>query len=509
MPGERTRNLRHELRTPVNHLVGYADLLLEEQDLPALLAQSLTQVRSSAQELLPAIASVLDDSEAVVPDVLTALQQIAGRIADQVEMSRGTAGERFTADFDRIAAASGRLHELLHDISQVGRSAVAAVAHAAGTDEAPGPLILVVDDDSTNRDVLGRRLGRLGYRVVEANDGAKALEILAGGGIDLVLLDLMMPVVDGLAVLEQRMRDKRLQDTPVIMISALDEVESIARCIELGADDYLTKPFDPVLLRARVGASLQKKLLHDREKELLTTVSNQAEELRAWNAELERRVADKVREVERLSLMERFVPPQLAEVIRSGGADLLGSHRREIAVLFCDLRGFTSFSETSEPEDVMAVLKDLHEAVGPLIFEHGGTLAYFTGDGMMVFFNDPLPCDDPAWKAVQLALGMRDRAEDLAVEWRRRGHPLELGIGLAMGYATCGQIGFDGRYEYTAIGTVINLASRLCGEAAGGQILANERLTSLVAGRVRSERVGDLTLKGIARPVPTYALTCL
>ncbi|MGD9932811.1 MAG: response regulator [Dehalococcoidia bacterium] len=506
MPGERTRNLRHELRTPVNHLVGYADLLLEEPDLPRPLGESLARVRSAAQELLPAIASLLDGEEAVVPDVLAELRQVAGRIAEQVQVALASGDDSVAADLDRIRSASARLQELLGDISRVGRAAVPGAVHATATDEATGPLILVVDDDSTNRDVLGRRLGRLGYRVVEANDGAKALEILGQGGIDLVLLDLMMPVVDGLAVLQQRQRDERLHDTPVIMISALDEVESIARCIELGADDYLTKPFDPVLLRARVGASLQKKLLHDREKQLLQTVSQQAEELRAWNAQLERRVAEKVREVERLSLMERFVPPQLADVIRSGGADLLLSHRREIAVLFCDLRGFTSFAETSEPEDVMSVLRELHEGVGPLIFELGGTLAYFTGDGMMVFFNDPVPCEDPAWQSILLALGMRERAAHLSAEWKRRGHALELGIGVAMGYATCGQVGFDGRYEYTAIGTVINLAARLCGEAAGGQILANERLAGLVADRVGSTRVGDLVLKGLARPVPVYAL---
>jgi class 3 adenylate cyclase len=290
------------------------------------------------------------------------------------------------------------------------------------------------------------------------------------------------------------------------MISALDQVDGIARCIELGADDYLTKPFDPVLLKARVTASLEKKRLHDREQELLETVTRQAEELRGWNRDLERRVEEKVREVERLSLMERFVPPQLAEVIASGGIDLLKSHRREIAVLFCDLRGFTSFSETSEPEDVMAVLGEFHNAVGPLIFEHGGTLAQFTGDGMMVFFNDPVPCNDPAWDAVQLARGMQERAQSLAAGWKTRGHQLQLGVGIAMGYATCGQIGFEGRYEYTAMGTVTNLAARLCGEAVGGQTLVSDRIRSLVKGRATATVAGELALKGFARPVKAWEL---
>ncbi len=352
--------------------------------------------------------------------------------------------------------------------------------------------------------MLGRRLQRLGYGVIDARDGVEALERMAAGGVDLVLLDVMMPRLDGFAVLARHHDDPAIRDIPVIMISALDDMASVVRCIEAGAEDYLTKPFDPVLLKARIGACMEKKRLHDNEHALLARVEAQAEELRGWNQQLEQRVADQVTQVEQLSLMRRFLPPQLADVITSGGAGLLKSHRREVTVLFCDLRGFTPFAERSEPEDVMAVIAELHNAVGPLVFAQGGTLAQFLGDGMMVLFNDPVPCDEPARRAVTLALGMRDRAALLSANWKRRGHDLQLGVGVAAGYATCGQVGFEGRYEYAAIGTVTNVAARLCAEAKGGQVLISQRVYTMLDGAVQVEHLGDIELKGIARPVPTY-----
>jgi len=366
--------------------------------------------------------------------------------------------------------------------------------------------ILVVDDDPLNRMLLTMNLKQDGHDVSEAENGRRALESLAAAPADLVLMDIEMPEMDGYAVLERRRGDPVLRDIPWIVISAVDEMASIVRCIQLGAEDYLPKPFDPVLLKARVGACLEKKRLRDAEKQLLATVTSQADELRAWTGELETRVADGVRQVERLNLLKRFLAPQLAELILSGGEGQLESHRREITVLFCDLRGFTSFAETAEPEDVMTVLRDLHDAVGPLIFEHEGTLAYFTGDGMMVFFNDPIPCSDPAWQAVHLALEMREHSRLLTQEWGRRGHPLELGVGVASGYATCGRIGFEGRYEYTAIGTVTNLAARLCGAAAGGQVLVSERIYNAVADRVVADALGPMEFKGLARPVITFSV---
>ncbi len=363
--------------------------------------------------------------------------------------------------------------------------------------------ILVVDDDPANRDVLARRLQREGYAVQVAADGQRALETAAATPVDLVLLDVMMPGLDGYEVLRRLKGDPALRSVPVLMISALDEIGSVVRCIELGAEDYLPKPFDPVLLRARIGACLEKKRLHDAEGRL-------HRELEEWNRTLERRVQEQVAQLERLGRLKRFFSPQLAEAIVAGGAeDPLRSHRREITVVFLDLRGFTAFAETAEPEDVMAVLGEYHAEMGRLIVAHEGTLERFTGDGMMIFFNDPVPVTDPTSRALRMALAMRDRVAALAEGWRARGHDLALGVGIAQGYATLGAIGFEGRWDYAAIGTVTNLAARLCGEARGGQILVSRRLLAGLDDLVQAEPVGELTLKGFQRPVSACNVTAV
>ncbi len=511
MTPEEARELRHELRTPVNHLIGYAELLLEEDDASEADVEALEAVRARAREVLELVPGLLGDDadgdgitgagsgEAPVVTLVQRVEQLETLTAGLAATSSLPA-----ADIERLAVAAARLGSLATRLT----AGPLLVQRDAGDAAAPMPgrleTVLVVDDDEANRNVLGRRLAKLGYGIVEARDGVEALERLSqpDAGIDLVLLDVMMPRLDGFAVLERVRADPSIRHIPVIMISALDDMASIVRCIEAGAEDYLPKPFDPVLLKARVAACMEKKHLRDAERELLAQVA-------AWNTELERRVAEQVQEVERFSVMRRFVPPQLVEVLEAGGASMLQSHRAEITVLFCDLRGFTSFAERSEPEDVMAVLREMHDAVGPVIFEQGGTLSQFTGDGMMVFFNDPIPCEGPERRAVILGLAMRDRTERLADEWKRRGHDLRLGVGIATGYATCGQIGFEGRFEYTAIGTVVNLAARLCGQAEGGEVLAAERVVAALGDGVVSEPAGEIELKGMARPVAIHRVTAL
>jgi class 3 adenylate cyclase len=355
--------------------------------------------------------------------------------------------------------------------------------------------VLVVDDDPLNRQLLSMSIGHLGHAVIEAGNGRDAIEVLAANEVDVVLTDIEMPEMDGYGLLEHRAGDDRLRAIPFIVISGVDEMASIIRCIGLGAEDYLPKPFDPVLLHARLGASLDRKRMTD--------------ELQQLNEHLAERVDEKVAEVERLNSLRRFVSPQLAEALAVGGAGILASHRREITAFFCDLRGFTAFSETAEPEEVMDVLREFHHAVGPMIFDHDGTIAQFTGDGLLVFFNDPVQLDDPAWNAVQLAVAMRDRTAELSAEWKRRGHELTLGIGIAVGYATCGEIGFDGRTEYTAIGTVVNLSARVCAIAAGGQILVTNKVMAAVDDRVESTPLGQTEFKGLTRPVPIHEITTL
>ncbi|HEU4367286.1 MAG TPA: response regulator [Methylomirabilota bacterium] len=357
---------------------------------------------------------------------------------------------------------------------------------------AGGGTLLVVDDNEDNRYTLTNRLKRQGYTdVVTANDGRQALELLRAHPFDLVLLDIMMPELNGYQVLEQLKADERLRHVPVIMISAVDELDSVVRCIELGAEDYLQKPFNPTLLRARVGACLEKKRLRD--------------QLVEWNRTLEQRVQEKVTEVERLGRLKRFFSPQLADLIVAGGADdPLRTHRREVTVVFLDLRGFTAFAETAEPEEVMGVLREYHAEMGRLILEHEGTLERFTGDGMMVFFNDPVLVANPAERAIRMAVAMRDRVTHLSVTWRKRGYELALGVGIAQGYATIGAIGFEGRWDYGAIGTVTNLAARLCAEAKGGQILVSSRVVGATEELIDTEEMGALALRGLLRPVPAF-----
>ena len=237
---------------------------------------------------------------------------------------------------------------------------------------------------------------------------------------------------------------------------------------------------------------LRIKLLHD--------------ELAEWSRTLEQRVEQQLAQLDRLERLKRFFSPQLAELIVSGDAeDPLKSHRREIVVVFLDLRGFTAFAETSEPEEVMGVLREYHVAMGRAIVEHEGTLERFTGDGMMIFFNDPVPVPDAAARAVRMALAMRARVDELLVRWRKRGYDLDFGVGIAQGYATIGAIGFEGRMDYGAIGTV-TMAARLCGEAQPRQILVSQRVLGAVEALVEAEELGGLTLKGFSKPVPAFNL---
>jgi adenylate cyclase len=236
-----------------------------------------------------------------------------------------------------------------------------------------------------------------------------------------------------------------------------------------------------------------------------TKLEAQSEELSKLNQQLEARVADQVGEIERMGRLRRFLPPQVADLIVASGTEKqLQSHRREITALFCDLRGFTGFSESSDPEDVMALLAEYHAAIGTTINKYSGTLERYAGDGVMVIFNDPVPVENPALQAVLMALDMRSAIEALMEKWRLLGHDIGFGIGIAHGFATLGTIGFEGRRDYAAIGTVSNVASRLCDEAKPGQILISARVLLAVDKAVTVEPVGEFELKGIRRPMAAY-----
>jgi adenylate cyclase len=357
--------------------------------------------------------------------------------------------------------------------------------------------ILVVDDERIYRHIIARRLAADGYEVIEAGDGEEGLNAVRTHIPDLVLLDVKMPRLDGIEVCRRLKADPLVPFIPIILLTGESAPSDIIAGLDAGADEYLTKPVDQAALVARVRSALRLKTLYDQ-------VQRQADELSIWNRTLEGRVADQLGELERTSQLKRFLAPQIAEVISRGKEAELDSHRREVTVVFCDLRGFTAFSEIAEPEEVMAVLHEYHAGLCPLIHQAEGTLERFLGDGLLVLFNDPLPCSDPACRAVHLAVEMRDCMAALARKWGKHGHELGFGIGIAHGFATLGRIGYEGRVDYTVIGAVPNLAARLCGAAQHGQILVDSRVHTAVERLALVEPVGELTLKGFLRPTPVF-----
>jgi class 3 adenylate cyclase/CheY-like chemotaxis protein len=360
--------------------------------------------------------------------------------------------------------------------------------------------VLVVDDTPQNRRLMEAVLTPLGHAVSSAESGEQALEMIAADPPDLVLLDVVMPGMDGYAVCRALRGNPDTQMLPIIMLTSSGDQDKVG-AIEAGADDFIARPFDQNELVARVRSLLRIKHYHD-------TIQAQTAELGELNRTLESRVQAQVDELEHLGRLRRFLSQQIADLIVSANDDsVLNSHRREITVVFCDLRGFTAFSETAEPEEVMSVLREFHTELGKLIFEFGGTLERFAGDALMMFFNDPFPIPDPTLRAVRMAVAMQERVADLQVGWRKRGHDLALGIGIALGFATLGRIGFEGRFDYGAVGSVVNLTARLCSEALGGQILLADRAYAAVEGVVTAEPMGPLTLKGFHRPVQAYLVT--
>lgn len=361
------------------------------------------------------------------------------------------------------------------------------------------PRILAVDDMPENLEILRVRLEANGYEVMTAADGEEGLAAARSLAPDLILLDIMMPRRDGISVVRELKADPVLRAVPVVLVTARTDTRDVVEGLDAGGDDFLSKPFEHSALLARVRSMLRQKKLHDEVQALAETLS-------ALNGTLEQKVAAQLAEIERINRLRRFLPEQVANLVVASSAteDPLKSHRREVSVVFCDLRGFTAFAEIAEPEEVMAVLGQYHACLGAIIDRHEGTLERFIGDGLLVVFNDPLSCADHSERAVRMALAMRDAVAELSAKWQREGHALGFGIGIARGHATIGRIGFDRRSDYAVIGSVANLAARLCDEAQSGQILASQRAFTPVEPHVEARALGELNLKGFHRPMPAF-----
>jgi class 3 adenylate cyclase len=358
--------------------------------------------------------------------------------------------------------------------------------------------ILVVDDQPANVKLLDQLLRMTGYDVITASNGTEALEKVEKENPDLVLLDVVMPQMSGYQVCKAIREKKDTALLPIVMVTALDPTEERLRGIESGADDFLSKPINQAELLARVKSLLRIRELHRQ-------VEVQALLLADWNSKLEERVKEQVGQLDKLARLKRFLSPKVADLIVAGQLDdPLATRRREVTIMFVDMRGFTAFSETAAPEDVLGVLREYHAEVGRLVNLHEGTIEHFAGDGVMLIFNDPAPLDDPAMAAVRMALDLRDAVARLSLGWRKLGYQLGCGMGIAQGFATIGTIGFAGRQDYGVIGAVNNLAARLCGEAAPGQILVAQRVFGRVEDRVVAESMGELKLKGLHAPVTAF-----
>ena len=369
------------------------------------------------------------------------------------------------------------------------------------------PLILVVDDNEANVDILEMRLTSQGYDVITARDGVEGLARAREDKPDLILLDIMMPEIDGLEVARRLKADDTLPFMPIIHVTAKGETTDVVAGLDAGGDEYLTKPVDQASLVARVRSLLRIKEMHDTIEAQSEELRSQKEALEDFNRTLEARVNEQVNELDRMGRLRRFLPRQLAEmIVSSGDESILENHRREITVVFCDLRGFTAFSEVAEPEEVMGVLADYHAAAGPIVEKYEGTLDRFLGDGLMIVFNDPIKVADHTSRGVRLAINLRNTIGELCNKWRTLGHQLGFGVGVANGYATIGRIGFDGRVDYTAIGTVVNQAARLCDEAKADEILITQRVATAVGDLIDGEVLGELEFKGLRQSVVCWRL---
>ncbi len=528
-------HLRHELRTPLNAIIGYSEMLLGDAADPGLAdyVSDLNQILSAGQQLLEIINDLLDPSRVASGDVVFNLASLVANLHYQVriplnsiigfsEILLENATEQglvdLIADLKKIHSAAelflSRVNEIVDfskldaglkasgpevaERSSLIRRALTSLRElapeSAAVPEGERGSILVVDDNEINRDLLSRYLGRQGHTVRVADNGRKALEMIATGAFDLVLLDIMMPELNGYEVLQHLKQSETWRELPVIMISALDEIDSAVRCIELGAEDYLRKPFNPVLLRARVQACLEKKRLRDLKVE-------QQRQLTELNAALELRNRF-IRQT-----FGSYLSDEIVDAILEEGGLKIGGEKRRASMLMADLRGFTSISERLPAEDVVAMINIYLETMTAIIQKYQGTIDEFIGDGILVIFGAPILRPDDALRAVACAVEMQLAMTSVNYRNRQAGYPeVALGIGINTGEVVMGNIGSKKRIKYAVVGRAVNLTARIESYTVGGQIFISESTLDECGDICRIDTAMQVMPKGVKQPLTIHAV---
>ncbi|UCE82377.1 MAG: response regulator [Deltaproteobacteria bacterium] len=524
-------NLRHKLRTPLNAIIGYSEMLLEDakdlgQDDFVL---DLKNIHHSGGRLLDLVNEILDPGNmqtGIREEVIEALGaklrfELSGPVADVIgysgrmlERAKELRQEDFVQDLDKIHSAATRFLAFIKDIVNLLRIEADRMAPGLGEPEpsskamdviiplagdVPTQLVeergflLVVDDNDMNRDFLSRHLERQGHKVEMAEDGLRALEMIREQPFDLVLLDIMMPNMNGFEVLRYLKTHQTWRHIPVLMISALDEMDSVVRCIEMGAEDYLLKPFDSVLLKARVNACLEKKRLRDQEIE-------QRKKLSELNKALE------IRNRFILATFGRYISDEIVESILETPEGLkLGGEMRTVTILMSDIRGFTPITERLTPEDVVSILNIYLEAMTEVIQKYQGTINEFIGDAILVIFGAPIELEDHARRAVACALEMQMAMAGVNERNREAGYPeLEMGIGINTGELVVGNIGSKKRAKYGVVGSNVILTSRIESFTKGGQILVSESTVDSCGPILSIDDSMEVMPKGVNKPIPIY-----
>lgn len=513
--------IRHELRTPINHILGYCEILLDEEDMPERMLEDLQKIHRGGKELLRLIGTYLDDAvfgqtrnwQQVQHELRTPVNHIIGYSELLIELAAEEGQRTLAADLARIRTAARQWLTLMEThllraepapgSEPECSSGSAAAPPSRSRVESPTPVcdpallpasLLVVDDDSPSRELLARRLNRAGFQVATAADGGEALELISSRSFDLLLVDFIMPDMDGLQLLRHIREHKSATDLPVIMVTGRDSSGDIVEALHLGANDYLTKPIDFHVALARLATHLRWRGAQAELNKKMGEIRQLAEELQVRNDFIKR-------------VFGRYVTDAVVQNVLENPKGLeLGGQRRSVTVLMCDLRGFTGLAEQLPPEKVVELLNTYLGAMADVIGQYQGVVDEFIGDAVLALFGAPIARPDHAEAAVACALAMQMAMERVNRRLSRLEiSPVEMGIGVNTGEVVVGNIGSDKRAKYGAVGAQVNLAARIQAVTVGGEVLVSDGTAAALGRRLKTDRTLNLSFKGIGSPVRIHS----